>query len=314
LAQRLGQGTVGIANEIPLTGDGGRRGMTELGGSAVTDVVIREASPDFFDVIGVPIVSGRGFQPRDDATSPRRVVVSESFAARLLGGNPIGRRVVVAGNPAEAEVIGVVGDVKHRALDEPTIPTAYFSALQSPSRNVVLIVRVARPDADVVTAVREEVARLDGNLPVYRIRSIRDVVNTSPGVPARRVLTATFAAFAVLGVVLGAIGLFGVVAHDVARRRTELALRLALGADPRRILRTTLRQGASMVLAGLLAGSVLAFWASRALGTMLFASDRLDVLTIGLAALLLVATGIAAVLPAALRAAHTDPLIALRAE
>jgi ABC-type antimicrobial peptide transport system permease subunit len=127
-------------------------------------------------------------------------------------------------------------------------------------------------------------------------------------------LTATFAAFAVLGVVLGAIGLFGVVAHDVARRRTELALRLALGADPRRILRTTLRQGASMVLAGLLAGSVLAFWASRALGTMLFASDRLDVLTIGLAALLLVATGIAAVLPAALRAAHTDPLIALRAE
>ena len=314
LAQRLGPRTVGIANEIPLTGDGGRRAMTELNGNAVTDVVIREASPDFFDVIGVPIVSGRGFQLRDDATSPRRVVVSESFAARLLGSNPIGRRVVGAGNPAEAEVIGVIGDVKHRALDESTIPTAYFSALQSPSRNVVLIVRVAQSDADVVTAVREEVARLDGNLPVYRIRSMRDVVTASPGVPARRVLTATFAAFAVLGVVLGAIGLFGVVAHDVARRRSELALRLALGADPRRILRTTLRQGVSMVVAGLLVGSVLALWASRALGAMVFASDRLDVLTIGLGVLLLVVTGIAAVLPAALRASQTDPLIALRAE
>jgi ABC-type antimicrobial peptide transport system permease subunit len=143
---------------------------------------------------------------------------------------------------------------------------------------------------------------------------MREVVNASPGVPARRVLTATFTAFALLAFVLGAIGLFGVVAHDVARRRVELALRLALGADPRRILRTTLSQGVSMVVVGLLAGAVLSFWASRALGAMVFASDRLDVLTIGLAAVLLVVTGLVAVLPAALRAARTDPLIALRVE
>ena len=99
---------------------------------------------------------------------------------------------------------------------------------------------------------------------------MRDVINASPGVPARRVLTATFSAFAVLAVVLGAIGLFGVVAHDVARRRAELALRMALGANPMRILRTTLRQGALMVAGGLVAGAVLSYWATRALGAMLY--------------------------------------------
>jgi ABC-type antimicrobial peptide transport system permease subunit len=241
-------------------------------------------------------------------------VLSESLAERLYGSNPIGRYVIGFGNPLSSEVIGVVGDVKHRSLDEPLRSTVYVSFLQSPSRNAILVVRSQLPDADVIGAVREEVARLDGNLPVYRIRSMRDVVNASPGVPARRVLTATFTAFALIAVVLCAIGLFGVVAHDVARRRAELALRIALGADPKRILRTTLSQGVSMVVVGLLVGAVLSFWATRALGTMLIAPDRLDVLSIGLAAILIVVTGVGAAFPAALRAARTDPLVALRAE
>jgi putative ABC transport system permease protein len=176
------------------------------------------------------------------------------------------------------------------------------------------VVRSERPDADVIAAVREEVARLDHNLPVYRTRSMRDVINASPGVPARRVLTATFSAFAVLAVVLGAIGLFGVVAHDVARRRAELALRMALGADPMRILRTTLSQGALMVVGGLVAGAVLSYWATRALSTMLLPPDRLDVLSVGAAGVVLIVAGVGAVLPAAVRAARTDPVTALRAE
>ena len=102
-----------------------------------------------------------------------------------------------------AEIIGVAGDVKHRALDEAFLPTVYLSAWQSPSRSNILVVRSPRPDADVVAAVREEVARLDRDLPVYRVRSMPDVVAASPGVPARRVLTATFMGFALLAIVLG---------------------------------------------------------------------------------------------------------------
>jgi len=140
------------------------------------------------------------------------------------------------------------------------------------------------------------------------------VIAASPGVPARRVLTAAFVGFALLAVVLGGIGLFGVLAHDVARRRVEFALRIALGADPRRILSATVGQGALIVGSGLAVGGVLSLWAARLLSTVLFAADRWDVLSIGAAAAMLMAAGVCAALPAALRAARTDPLIALRAE
>jgi len=158
------------------------------------------------------------------------------------------------------------------------------------------------------------VARLDGNLPVYGAVSMDEVVAASPGMPARRVLTAMFSGFAMLALVLGAIGLFGVVAHDVASRRVELALRLALGADPGNIVRRTLRQGAMLVGAGLMLGGVLSVWAVRALRGAVVATPRADALGIGVAAVVLVATGIGAVLPAALRAARTDPSLALRSE
>ena len=168
---------------------------------------------------------------------------------------------------------------------KPLLPTVYLSAWQSPSRSSIVVVRSARPDADVIAAVREEVARLDRDLPVYRMRSMQDVVAASPGVPARRVLTATFMGFALLAVVLGGIGLFGVVAHDVACRRAELALRIALGADPMRILQRNPRAGRvdggmpvwrweACCRSGRRARS--AAWYSR--------RDRLDVLSVGVAA------------------------------
>jgi putative ABC transport system permease protein len=133
-------------------------------------------------------------------------------------------------------------------------------------------------------------------------------------VPARRVLTATFLGFALLAIVLGGIGVFGVVAHDVAGRRAELALRLALGADPRRILMRTLAQGAWMVGAGLMVGGVLSIWAVRALGSVVFGTGRFDPVNVAVAAAVLMVVGALAVLPVARRAARTDPLGALRSE
>jgi ABC-type antimicrobial peptide transport system permease subunit len=139
-----------------------------------------------------------------------------------------------------------------------------------------------------------------------------DVVAASPGVPARRVLTSAFVGFALLAVVLGAIGLFGAVAHDVARRRAELAIRIALGADFRRILTSTLGQGAGMIGAGLAAGCALSIAAARAVGALLLRADGIDVPSVGAAAVVLTAVGFVSILPAALRAARTDPIVALR--
>jgi ABC-type antimicrobial peptide transport system permease subunit len=213
-----------------------------------------------------------------------------------------------------AEVIGVVGDVKHRSLDEPELPTLYLSMWQFPSRGSQLVIRTTASDRDVIATLREEVRRLDSDLPVYGVGAMSITVARSPGVPARRVLTAAFLGFALLAVMLGAIGLFGVVAHEVASRRAELALRIALGADPMRLLTATLGQGASMVGSALLVGGLLSFWASRALAGVTNTSGHIDVASAAGAAGVLLLTGVCAVLPAARRAARTDPLTVLRGE
>ena len=265
----------------------------------------------------IPIVAGRPLDERDDAAAPFRVVVSQSLAERWFPNEQaIGRQIRLGpAGRAVAEIVGIAGDVKHRALDaEGSWPTVYVSAWRSPSRSMFLVVRSQRPDADVVAAVRDEVARLDGNVPVHAVRSMEEVAAASPGVPARRVLAATFMGFALLAILLGGIGLFGVVAHDVAARRKELALRLALGADPMRILLRTIGQGAWMVGAGLVVGGVLSIWATRALSSMMFATSQFDPINIVVAAAVLMVVAIVAILPAARQAARIDPLSALRSE
>jgi putative ABC transport system permease protein len=143
---------------------------------------------------------------------------------------------------------------------------------------------------------------------------MEDIVAASPGIPARRILTATFTAFALLAVVLGALGLFGAAAHDVASRRVELAVRIALGADPSRILISTIAQGAAIVGFGLAAGGLMSIWMAQMLGALLAGTGGIDLLSAGVPAAIMIVAGLAAVLPAALRAARMDPLSGLRAE
>jgi predicted permease len=318
LESRLGPRSVSVISELPLTHDGGRRFMRRRPTEPTREVVLCEAGPTYFEVMRIPIVAGRPFDARDTAAAPPRVVVSTSLAERWFPGEqPIGRQIMLG--PGEgapmADIIGVAGDVKHRSLDaEGFWPTVYASAWQEPSSSMVLVVRSQRPTADVVAVVREEVARLDRDVPVHSVRSMPDVAAASPGVPTRRVLTAMFLGFTLLATVLGGIGVFGVVAHDVASRRAELALRLALGAEPMRLLMRTLGQGAWMMGAGLVLGGLLSIGATRALRGVLFTTGRFDPLILAVPAAVLMAVGAIAVLPAARRAARTDPVSALRRE
>src|SRR5688572_25583755 len=315
LSQRLGTRAVGIVDELPLGNDRGRGLVSVRQTDPQREAVIRVASTSYFDVMRIPLVTGRAFERRDDAFAPIRVVISESLADTLFPReSSVGRQIWLAARAQPAEVIGVVRDVKHRSLDEPDLPTLYLSAWHVPSRGSILVLRTTRADADTIAIVREHVARLDGDLPVYGRASMTGLVARSPGVPARRMLTTAFLGFALLAVVLGAIGLFGVVAHDVAARRAELALRIALGANPTRVLTATLGQGAAMVGTALVVGGVLSVWTSQALSGVVVTSGGIDLVTAGAASVVLMLTGLSAVLPAARRAARTDPLTALRAD
>lgn len=315
VSQRLGTRAVGIINELPLTNDRGR-GLVSAGPTdGAREAVIRVASTAYFDVMRIAVITGRVFDRRDDISAPTRVVISESLSQRLFPRvSPIGRSITLDARAQSAEVIGVVRDVKHRSLDEPELPTLYLSMWQFPSHGSQLVLRTTGSDRDAIVAVREQARLLDDDLPVYGVGSMRNTVARSPGVPARRVLTAAFFGFAVLAVVLGAIGLFGVVAHEVAARRAELALRIALGAHPRRILTSTLGHGAWMVGSALAIGGALSLWASRALAGITNTSGDLDMVSATAASAVLLLAGVGAVLPAARRAAHTDPLALLRSE
>jgi putative ABC transport system permease protein len=315
LSQRLGARAVGIINESPLSNDRGRGLVSARPTREAREAVIRVASTAYFDVMRIAVVAGRAFDRRDNASVPARVVISESLAARLFSHeSPIGQSITLDARAQSADVIGVVRDVKHRSLDEPELPTLYLSMWQFPSRGSQLVIRTTVSDRDAIAAVREQVRRLDGDLPVYGVGSMSAIVARSPGVPARRVLTGAFLGFALLAVMLGAIGLFGVIAHEVAARRAELALRIALGANPARILTSTLGQGVSMVAVALVLGGVLSFWASRAIASVTNTSGGLHVASAAAASAVLLIAGLFAVLPAARRAAQTDPLTLLRGD
>lgn len=304
-----------IANELPLTGDRGRAVVSLRPADAGPEAIVREVGTRYFDVMQIRLIAGRSFDGRDDLPAPPRAVVSQSLARRLFGSeSPIGRQISMAPATRPFEIVGVVGDVTHRALDDPPRATLYLSAWQTDSRSRVIVVRDLRAQADVVAIVRDIVARSDRTLPVYGVRSMREIVDASPGVPARRVLTAAFAGFALLAVVLGAIGVFGIVAHDVAARRPELALRLALGAPAGRLFGNTLRQGAVMIGTGLIVGGGMAAWVARLLGAMGATSGQLDPLSLIAGAMVIIVTALGAVVPVARRAARTDPMMALRGE
>jgi predicted permease len=315
LAERLGPGRASVIDELPLTHDRGRTLVSLRQNEIGREAVVRTAGAGYFEVMRIPILSGRSLTAGDDASAPPRAVISESLARRTFGREQaVGRQIRLAAPPQVLDVVGVVGDVKLRALDETPMPTVYVSPLQMPSRTSVIVVRSERSSDDVAASVRSVVAQLDGNLPVYGVRPMTTVVDVSPGVPQRRLLAIVFTAFALLALCVSAIGLFGVAAHDVASRRLELAVRVAFGANPRRLLGATLGRGAVMVGSGLAAGGVLSIWVARALGDTISTAGRADALSVVVAAAVLVAAGVSAMLPAAVRAARTDPLVAIRAE
>jgi predicted permease len=313
LDDRLGRGSAAIVDEMPLTGDRGRSLVRTEAAETGREVVVRAASPGYFDVMRIPILAGRALDATDAASSPPRVVVSASLIERFFAGQDgVGRQIWIAAAGRAAEIIGVAGDVRHRALDETSLPTIYLSAHQAPSPSSIVLVRSDAPSADVIATVRAEVARLDRDLPVYNVRSMSDVVAASPGVPARRVLTAAVAGFAALAVAIGLLGLFGVVSHDAASRTRELALRIALGADTPRIVRTITAHGVLVVGLGLVAGGVLSIWFGRVLSGWVVHGGRIDIGSLAIAAAVLSGAAVVAILPPALAVARIDPAAALR--
>jgi predicted permease len=270
---------------------------------------IRFISPDFFAVLGIPLVAGSTFNDSD--RDRKTAILSRGLAAQLWPGqDPIGRKVLRRDGEA-LEVIGVVGDVRAN-VDQRPVPVMYWPYWVWPQSEAALVVRTPAPAGVMVPLLRDAIHRADAEIPVGGFRTMNDLLQVS--VAQRRFQLRLVAAFALSALTLVGLGLYGVISHSVTQRTRELGIRLAFGAAATDIHRLVLRQALTPVVTGLLAGCLGALAGGRLLASLLYETEaRNPAALAGVAGVLALVAALACWLPAR-RATKVDPMVALRAE
>jgi predicted permease len=272
--------------------------------------------PGFFETVGIPLLAGREFCGQDQENSPRVAVVNLAFARKFFHQeNPIGRRFGDLGpnSGSGIEIVGVIADAKYRDARQQPPPMFYRPLAQNfDKRPYELHVRTAVKPSTEITAIRREIQAIDGAASVYDTRTIEQVVGDS--LQHDRMFALLASAFGLLALVLTSVGIYAVMAHQVARRTAEIGIRMALGADRRDILWMTLRDSLKVVAIGVALGLMAAWAASRLIASALYGLSAHDPAITAVAAFsILVVTGAAALLPAR-NAARLDPMVALKRE
>jgi putative ABC transport system permease protein len=242
-------------------------------------------------------------------------VINETMARRYFPGeDPVGRRLNL-GDPAKIPwitIIGVVGDARTGGLDKEPYPQMYVPAAQQPQRAGTFVARTSGDPASITPALRRELAAMDKNLPLYNVRTMEQVLSDS--ISRRRFQMILIVAFAGVGMLLAAVGIYGVISYSVAQRRHEIGVRMALGARAADILRLVVGQGLGLTLAGVGLGLAGAFVLTRVLASLLYGVSATDPLTFACVSLALLGVAMLACLVPARRATKVDPMIALRYE
>jgi putative ABC transport system permease protein len=275
----------------------------------------RMASAGYFDAMGIRIVRGRGFTGADGPDAPGVVVINESLARRYWPGeDPVGRRIRLGGGPTAplVTIVGVAGDVLQRGLDVPPQAEMFIPYRQIPSRFMTLVLWTAVEPSNEISPVRDAVRAIDPELPLTGIATMADLRQQSVSQP--RFLLGLLGAFAVAALVLAAIGIYGVVSYGVTQRTTEIGIRMALGADLRRVLWLVVWSGLRLTATGLAFGLAGAAITTRTLATLLFQVEATDPITFSATAAALGSVAVLASLVPALRATRVDPIRALRAQ
>ncbi len=276
----------------------------------------RVVTPDYFKTMGLPLLAGREFTSADIIAKPWRAIISKRAADQLWPGqDPIGRTAILWKGQSNrpGEVIGVVADMRERGLENDPTLAVYFPAgggMNATTLQLVLHTRV-RPQ-DVIPAVRTVVNSVDPNLPVSNIRTLDEVVTAS--VATRRLTMWLLATFAALALVLALAGVYGVLAYSVARRTSEIGVRLALGAEHQVVLRSVVAAGMRPVVIGAAIGLGAAIWLSRLMSSLLFEVQPHDPATYAAAGLTVMLVALLACYAPARRVLRVDPATALRVD
>ncbi|MGC1613639.1 MAG: ABC transporter permease [Candidatus Acidiferrum sp.] len=278
---------------------------------------IRAVGLDYFKAMRIPLLAGREFTERDDRHAPHVIIINQTLARKFFPNeSAIGKHMkpgMSAGKTdSRCEIIGVMGDVKHRNLWQPPDPESYVPYDQNPIGAMDMVVRTEGDPMTLLPAMRAQVLALDAELPIYKAQRMEDYVAAS--VAQRRFTGLLCSIFAGAGLLLAVIGLFGVMAYSVAQRTHEIGVRVAVGAEKADILQMILREGMAITLAGIGIGLLGAFGLSSILKSQLFGVSATDPLTFLGVIMALAVVALAACYIPARRATRVDPMVALRYE
>ncbi|HEX3120610.1 MAG TPA: ABC transporter permease [Candidatus Acidoferrum sp.] len=310
--------SVGATSELPLNGEHNDNAFYIAGHtyapSEFDDANFRQISNSYFATMRIPLLSGRGFTERDTANSAGALVVNEAFSEQFFKGqNPIGKHLRFATGPKQdMEIVGIVGDIHHDSLSVSRLPEMYTAFSQNPAGQMHIVVRATAAPTNLAAALREVVANIDKDETLSDFRTLDAIRDASIAQP--RFSTQLLGTFAVLALILAAVGLYGLMAYSATQRVNEIGIRVALGATRSNILGLMLKRGSLLALYGIAIGLVASLALSRLLSTFLFGVRPTDPLTFLVVAAILATVALTASYIPAHRATQVDPNVSLRHE
>ena len=307
---------VGFVSELPLSGQPNDTPFTVEGRPPVAPdqrfgADFRRVNQHYFNALRIPLLRGRNFTEQEVAHSDKVVIVSKQLMDAVFPDEePLGKRLVTGLGDEPYQIIGVVGDLRHRSLERPAYAAMYMPSRQLNWMN--LVIRTTGDPLSIVAAVRKELQAIDPDQPVGAVKPMTEWVETSVAEPRYR--TTLLGLFAALAMVLAATGIYGVMSYSVAQRTHEIGIRMALGARRADVLKLVVRQGMVLTVVGVALGVVGAFALTRVMASLLFGVTAKDPVTFAVVAALLIAVAFVACFVPARRATKVDPLVALRYE
>jgi putative ABC transport system permease protein len=307
----------GATHRLPLRGNSGMgyqiEGRPASAPGGRDRVNFRSVTPDYFRTIGTALVAGRTFTEEESWQRSNAVIINQKFQRlHWPDENPLGKRIRLGGVDPPLTVVGITADVKESGLGVDTEPSVYVPYVRMPAQQMTLVLRTGSEPLSLAAAASAGVRQIDAEQAVSGISTLENLVSETVAQP--RFNTWLLALFALLAVLLAAVGIYGVMAYAVAQRTQEIGLRMALGAQPRDVVKLVIGQGMKLVAFGVALGLLAALGLTRWLKTLLFSVEVTDPLTYAVIAVLLAAVALVACYLPARRAMKVDPLIALRHE